>query len=70
MAYIITAQTNAPTASWLSGKLHTVADRLEKYALYRKTLNELSQLSNRELADLAIHRSAIRGLAYQSVYGD
>ena len=39
-----------------------------KRAVYRQTINELAGLSNRELADLGIHRSAIRRIAYESAY--
>lgn len=38
------------------------------YRLYRATLEELRHLSDRELADLGIHRSAIADIARQSVY--
>ncbi|MBT0956227.1 DUF1127 domain-containing protein [Alphaproteobacteria bacterium KMM 3653] len=35
---------------------------------YRATLNELQELSNRELSDLGMHRSNLRSIAYQAVY--
>lgn len=38
------------------------------YLLYRATVQELSQLSDRELADLGIHRAAINEIASQSIY--
>ncbi len=34
----------------------------------RKTVRELQSLSNRELADLGLHRSEIRRVAMQAVY--
>ncbi|MEX0307300.1 MAG: DUF1127 domain-containing protein [Ruegeria sp.] len=40
--------------------------RFTRYRLYRQTVNELSELSNRELADLGLHRSMIRRLAMQA----
>ncbi|QFU09294.1 hypothetical protein PARPLA_02258 [Rhodobacteraceae bacterium THAF1] len=43
--------------------------RFEAWKVYRRTLNELSQLSDRELNDLGLHRSAIRGIALESAYG-
>ena len=59
---------------------HTLADRfatfranfaeaVAKRALYRTTILELDALSNRDLADLGIHRSAIKSVAYQAAYG-
>jgi len=36
---------------------------------YRRTVRELSDLSNRDLADLGLHRSEIRRVAHDSVYG-
>lgn len=38
-------------------------ERLKRYAAYRKTYNELSRLSDRDLNDLGICRSEIRSLS-------
>ena len=40
-----------------------------KRRVYRTTLNELSSLSNRELADLGIARGEVRNIAMQAAYG-
>ncbi len=48
--------------------LDTLKVKFARYRLYRETLNELSALSNRELADLGLSRSMIRRLAYQAAY--
>lgn len=40
-----------------------------KYRLYRKTLVELSALTDRDLADMGMHRSAIQGIAMEAAYG-
>ncbi len=45
-----------------------LAERFGKYRLYRRTLDELASLSERELADLGIHRSQIREIATQAAY--
>lgn len=37
------------------------------HARYRKTVKELTQLTDRDLADLGIHRSDIARVAKQSV---
>ena len=47
----------------------TITDRMARAKVYRTTVNELSNLTNRELADLSISRSAIRGIALEAAYG-
>ena len=37
------------------------------WRLYRNTVSELNRLSNRELADLGIHRSEIHTVARKSI---
>ncbi|MNP30397.1 hypothetical protein D3C76_1234660 [compost metagenome] len=44
-------------------------DYLARRALYRQTVRELNDLSGRELADLGINRSMIRGVAYEAAWG-
>lgn len=45
-----------------------IREQMERRKLYRETLRELNALSNRELADLGLHRSMIRRIAYQAAY--
>lgn len=48
------------------------ADLSEKAAqrkVFRQTFNELSDLTNRELNDLGISRSAIKRIAIEAAYG-
>ena len=40
--------------------------RIARHRVYRRTVSELSALSNRELADLGLNRSMIRRLALQA----
>ncbi|WP_109467590.1 DUF1127 domain-containing protein [Albibacillus kandeliae] len=47
-----------------------IKDALARRAVYRKTLAELSSLSNRDLGDLGISRSGIRRLALEAAYGN
>ncbi|MFC6686767.1 DUF1127 domain-containing protein [Jhaorihella thermophila] len=41
-------------------------ERFAEYRRYRRTVNELSELSDRELADLGLHRSAIKSVALEA----
>lgn len=43
-------------------------DASEKYRVYRRTFNELSALSDRDLADLGLHRSLIAATAHKAAY--
>jgi len=45
------------------------ADRFAKYSVYRTTLNELDALNDRDLSDLGISRSMIKGIAIEAAYG-
>lgn len=42
--------------------------RRAQYRVYRTTLKELQTLTSRELADLGLHRSEIRRVAYHAAY--
>ena len=48
----------------------TLATRFANYRTFRATLNELSDLSDRELADLGLARANIKSIAYQAAYGN
>lgn len=43
-------------------------ERRAKRRLYVQTYNELSGLSNKDLADIGLNRSMIQSVAYHSVY--
>ncbi|NVO54564.1 DUF1127 domain-containing protein [Rhodobacteraceae bacterium B1Z28] len=53
-------------AGGLSTLIEAAKARFDRYRMYRQTVNELSTLSNRELADLGLHRSMIRRVALQA----
>ena len=61
-----TAQHGA--ADRLATLAASLMERLSKARTYRKTYNELNALSDATLADLGLHRSMIRRVAYQAVY--
>ena len=65
MAYLNT--TAAPQG--LAGLRARVLDAVAKRRVYRTTLTELSSLTNRELSDLGISRSMIKGIAIEAAYG-
>jgi uncharacterized protein YjiS (DUF1127 family) len=59
------ALKSAP-ATGLTSMIEAVRTRFVRHRVYRQTVNELSSLTNRELADLGLHRSMIRRLAMQA----
>jgi uncharacterized protein YjiS (DUF1127 family) len=46
-----------------------MADRYAKYQVFRTTVAELSNLSDRDLADLGIHRTEIGEIARNAANG-
>lgn len=65
----ITLPANIPFADRLSGFRVNLADKLAKRKVYLTTLRELQSLSNRDLADLGLSRSSIKGIALEAAYG-
>lgn len=62
---VLKKSNSAPmSADWLQG----LKTRFQSYRVYRHTLSELSALSDRELADLGLHRSMLKRVAYQAAY--
>ena len=47
----------------------TLAERRARNRVYRATLDELYGLSNRELADLGLHRSELKRIAWEAAHG-
>lgn len=71
MAYY--TQTNAASVSLIeralaatANLLQATAQRYAKYRVYRQTYGELAQLGDRELNDLGLSRSMIRGIALEA----
>jgi uncharacterized protein YjiS (DUF1127 family) len=70
MAYITT--TRAPSASFFARLValkSALTSMLNQRQIYLTTLRELNALSDRDLADLGLHRALIRDIAYQAAYG-
>ena len=62
---------NVPTHSLrtiFAERFNTLREQMAKRATYRATVTELNSLSGSDLADLGIHRSSIRSIAYEAVY--
>ena len=71
MAYMNTHTTAASfqRADAFGATVDALRTSLRQWALYRRTIRELSELSNRELADLGLNHSTLRSEAYASVHG-
>lgn len=54
--------------SRFSGLVGNITERVQRYKTYRRTLEELEALSDRELIDLGISRTQMRGIAYRAAY--
>ena len=58
--------TPAPLA-W-SSPFKALHDRWNRRNLYRRTLSELSALSDRELDDIGLNRSSLESVVYHATY--
>ena len=50
-------------------RFNSIAQSYARYRKYRDTLNELDNLSERELDDLGLNRSDVRRVARNAAYG-
>ena len=69
MENAIRTSANIHGNSGLSSVIDAVTGRFAKYRTYRQTVNELSALSDRALADLGLSRSMIQSVARETAYG-
>jgi len=53
----------------ITAVLKSVTTRVANYRTYRKTVNELSALSARELDDLGLNHSMIKRISLEAAYG-
>ena len=60
---------NADVTGRIAATLKSAANRVASYRVYRKTVNELSALTSRELDDLGLSRSMIKRTALEAAYG-
>jgi uncharacterized protein YjiS (DUF1127 family) len=69
------AQTRNATASLgFAGRLSSAIQRMQenraRRVIYRQTMRELNALTNRDLANLGIHRTMIPRLAEEAAWGE
>lgn len=70
MAYVNTARAAAPSIwSLFAHPMNSLSVLLQRRRVYVQTLTELNALSDRDLADLGLHRSLIRTVAKEAAYG-
>lgn len=50
--------------------VQNLRERMDRNRVYRITVRELNSLSDRELADLGLARSQIRGIALEAANGN
>ncbi len=70
MAYVNQSRAVKVTLSdWLSALVDALKTSAAKRRIYNQTLRELRSLSDRDLADLGIHRMSITEIAQEAAYG-
>jgi uncharacterized protein YjiS (DUF1127 family) len=70
MAYVTTTRIGTPTLARRDGGLFsTLKAAIARRRVYSRTMGELNQLTDRELADLGISRFSIAQLAHEAAYG-
>ncbi len=70
MAYSNSTRTaHGSFADRLAAVRQTIRAALTRRSIYNQTWRELNGLSDRELADLGIHRADIARIARQAAYG-
>ena len=71
MAYVNTntRAVNGGIAERLNAVVKSLKDGMNRRRVYNQTLRELYALTDRELADLGIHRSNIAQIAREAAYG-
>jgi uncharacterized protein YjiS (DUF1127 family) len=68
MSHTISMDVRSAASGSVEGLFARIRKSIADYRLYLATLGELESLSDRDLADLGIHRSSIREIARASVW--
>ena len=70
MSFLTETLAYAPSLRERAAELRaSLASAIAKRRVYMNTLHELENLTDRELADMAIPRVMIREIAYEAAYG-
>lgn len=70
MAYVNSARATAPSIfETLLHPMGALRLAVQRRRVYAQTVAELNSLSDRDLADLGLHRSLIRAVAKEAAYG-
>lgn len=70
MAYVNTTRVAKPSvADRMAGLFAGFSAMVQRRRIYGQTLRELRALTDRELSDLGMHRSAISDIAREAAYG-
>lgn len=64
-----TLRTSTTLADRIGNFLAGLNDNRRRYGVYRQTLRELNELTDRELSDLGLHRAEIDSIALEAAYG-
>lgn len=68
MAYATQIHAASPIFGRIAAFFAQIKERHAAHRVYRTTLDELSALSARDLADLGIDPSNIKSIAYEAAY--
>ncbi|SLN72128.1 hypothetical protein ROJ8625_03797 [Roseivivax jejudonensis] len=68
MAQVINAAADGAFGTRFAALASGLRTHMARRQTFKRTLNELSALSDRELADLGLHRSQLRGIAWQAAH--
>ncbi|KIN64573.1 hypothetical protein Z946_3465 [Sulfitobacter noctilucicola] len=69
MAYLNTSAAQGSTFGFRAAAIfQNIATRIRQRRIYNETFDGLSALSNRDLADLGLHRCNLRQIARESAY--
>ncbi|KGJ06796.1 Uncharacterized conserved protein YjiS, DUF1127 family [Paracoccus halophilus] len=69
MAVLVLNQNNVRNTGRIAKFVADLRDNMARRSVYRQTLRELDELSDRDLNDLGLSRSSIRSVAYEAAWG-
>ena len=64
-----TYTSSAPAICRTAAPIESLRTRIRQYRVYRRTMSELSGLSDRALADLGLSRAMIKAVAREAAFG-